>query len=61
MQEKAAISIHKLERMEIGEAASNCTDWDVEALMNHLKAQIEELKVVTRLQKVGRFSSRYRE
>ena len=47
--------------MEFREVASGYKGGDVEVQINHLKAQIEELKVVTRLQKVGRFSGRHRE
>ena len=39
MQAKKAISINRLERTETREAASNYTGGDVEAQMNHLKAQ----------------------
>ena len=52
MQAKNAISINRLERAEIGEAAGYYAGGHMEVQMNHLKVQIEEHKVVTRLQKV---------
>ena len=61
MQAKNAISINRLERTETGEAAGNYSGGDVEAQMNHLRSQMEELEMVARLQKAGRFSGRYRE
>ena len=56
MQAKNAISINRLERTETGEAAGSYTGGDVEAQINHLKSQMEELEMVARLQKAGWFS-----
>ena len=61
MQAKNSISINRLERVEIGEVVKGYTDRDVETQMNHLNAQMEELEVVTRLQKEGKFSGRHKE
>ena len=59
MQAKNAISINRLERTETGEAAGSYIGGDVKAQMNHLRSQMEELKMVARLQKAGRFSTRH--
>ena len=60
MQVKNTISINRLERLDTGEVTSNYIGGDVKAHINHLQAQMEELKTVTRLQNAGRFRGRYK-
>ena len=61
MQGKNTISTSRLERSENRKGAGNYTGGDVEVQMNHLTAKIEELQMVTRLQRAGIFSSRPKE
>ena len=61
MQAKNTISINRLERTETGESTGSYIGGEVEAQINHLRLQMEELEMVARLQKAGRFSGRYKD